>query len=338
MQPVISPGRVQRVRYVSQALAGNPLGDPAEREVVVYLPPGYEDDSARRYPVVFALPAFLSTGVAFLNWAAFQKTLPQYLDELAAAEPARALIAVFPDGFTSYGGSQYLNSSATGNYDDYLLELVRWADATYRTRGDGARGIMGHSSGGYGALVQAMRHPAVWSAVGCRSGDMGFDLCYTRDFPAFCNAVERAGGVDRWLAEMQARERKSGEDIAALNVLAMAACYSPDPALRPLPIAFPVEIETCARIPAVWERWLAHDPVVMVEQPAVQDALRSLKLLYFECGRRDEYLLHFGARRLARKLDALGIAFAYEETDDPHGGTWYRHPVVLGRLAAALEG
>lgn len=338
MLPSVPSGRLVRTFHASQALAGNPLGDPATREVIVYLPPGYDAEAERRYPVIFALPAFLSAGAAFLNWGAFQKTLPRYLDELAAAIPERAVIAVFPDCFTSYGGSQYLNSAATGQYEDYLLELVRWVDATYRTRGDGARGIMGHSSGGYGALVQAMRHPEVWNAVGCRSGDMGFDLCYPRDFPAFCNAVGRAGGVDRWLSEMQGRDRKAGDDFAALNVLAMSACYSPDPALHPLPIAFPVELETCALIPAVWERWRALDPVEMATQPAVQDALRSLKLLYFECGRRDEYNLHFGARRLAHVLDAQNIPFIYEETDDPHGGTWYRHPVVLARLAEALAG
>ncbi len=336
MQAAFPRGTVRRDLFASSALADNPLGDPAEREVLVYLPPNYDDDPERRFPVIFALPAFLSSGHAFLNWSAFQKTLPEYLDELAAATPERAVIAVFPDCFTRYGGSQYLNSSATGRYEDYLLELVRYVDATYRTRGDGARGITGHSSGGYGALVQAMRHPEIWSAVGCRSGDMAFELCYGRDFPAFCAAVERAGGVDRWLDEMMARERKTGEDFQALNVLAMSACYSPDPHLHPLPIAFPIDIETMEFIPAVWERWLALDPVHMVERAEIQEALRSLKLLYFECGRRDEYLLHFGARRLARKLDGLGIPFEYVETDDPHGGTSYRHPVVLALLAAAL--
>jgi len=338
MQASLARGTVRRDLHASQALAGNPLGDPAEREVLVYLPPGYDADAERRFPVIFALPAFLSSGPAFLNWAAFQKTLPHYLDELATATPAHTVIAVFPDCFTSYGGSQYLNSTATGQYEDYLLELVRHVDATYRTRGDGARGIMGHSSGGYGALVQAMHHPEIWSAVGCRSGDMGFDLCYARDFPAFCNVVGRAGGVDRWLAEMRARERKTGEDFQALNVLAMSACYSPDLNLHPLPIAFPVDIEICEIIPAVWERWLANDPVMMVDRAEIQDALRSLKLLYLECGRRDEYQMHFGARRLARKLGALSLPFEYIETDDPHSGTSYRHPVVLAQLAAALGG
>ncbi|MBA3823572.1 MAG: esterase [Ktedonobacterales bacterium] len=333
-------GRVVRARFTSQALAGNPLGDPTERELVVYLPPGYDDatQAERRYPVIFVLTGYMGSGVQFLNWSAFTKTLPQQLDELAAREnDSGAVIAVFPDCFTAYGGSQYINSSAVGNYDDYLLELARHVDATYRTHGDGGRGICGHSSGGYGALIGGMRHPEVWNAVGCRSGDMGFDLCYLRDMPALCNASQRTeGDLARLLSEILAKERKSGDDFAALSMLAMAACYAPNPAAQPLPFDIPVDLATCAIIPAVWARWLAHDPLELLDQSAVQAALRSLKLLYFECGRRDEYLLHFGARRLDRKLAALGIPHTYEESDDGHSGTAYRYPLVIAKLAAAL--
>jgi S-formylglutathione hydrolase FrmB len=331
---------VVRERFASQALLGNPLGDPAERELAVYLPPGYDDaaNAGRRYPVIFVLPGYLGSGLQFLNWSAFTKTLPQHLNELAAQDPnVNAVIGVFPDCFTAYGGSQYINSSAVGNYDDYLLELARHVDATYRTRGDGARGICGHSSGGYGAMVAGMRHPDVWNAVGCRSGDMGFDLCYLRDMPALCNAVYRAeGDPARLLADTLAKERKGSDDINALNMLAMSACYSPNPRGQMLPFDLPVDPFTCEIIPDVWARWLAHDPLHLAEQPDVQAALRSLKLLYFECGRRDEYLLHFGARRLARKMDALGIIHTYEEIDEGHSGTAYRYPLVIAKMAAAL--
>ena len=103
-----------RERFASQALIGNPLGDLAERDLVVALPPGYDDaaNAGRRYPVIFVLTGYMGSGVQFLNWSAFTKTLPQHLDELAAREPDfGAVIGVFPDCFTAYGGSQYINSS-----------------------------------------------------------------------------------------------------------------------------------------------------------------------------------------------------------------------------------
>lgn len=322
------------VNVHSDALAGNPLGDPDERSMLVYLPPAYLDD-ARSLPVVFVLAGFFGSGLQFLNWAAFQKSLPQQLDDLAAADPdGGQFIAVFPDCFTSYGGSQYINSSAVGNYEDYLLELAAFVDATFRTTG--TRGIVGHSSGGYGALVHGMRHPDVWHAVACRSGDMGFEQCYGRDFPGFCNTVSRAGGLEAWLPDVLARERKSGEDMTALSVFAMAACYSPDPARSPIPVALPVDLATCEYIPEVWARWLARDPLVLLEDPAIQAALRSLKLLFVECGRRDEYMLHFGARRFTRRLAQLGIAHEYDETDDGHMGTSYRYAVSFAKLAGVL--
>jgi len=309
---------------------------------VVYLPPGYDDvaNAGRRYPVIFVLRGYLSSGVQFLNWSAFQKSLPQHLDELAAREPDfGAVISVFPDCFTAYGGSQYINSSAVGNYDDYLLELVRSVDARYRTSGDGGRGICGHSSGGYGAMIAGMCHPEIWSAVGCRSGDMGFDLCYLRDMPVLCNALNRTDNDPaRLLNDILAKEHKSSDDITALSMLAMSACYSPNPSTQPLPFDIPVDPATCEVIPEVWARWLTHDPMQLIDQSTVQAALRSLKLLYFECGRRDEYLLHFGARRMARKLAILAIPHTYEENDDGHSGTAYRYPIVIEKLAAALMG
>jgi S-formylglutathione hydrolase FrmB len=95
---------------------------------------------------------------------------------------------------------------------------------------------------------------------------------------------------------------------------------------------------TCERLPEVWERWQANDPVKMVEDRRIQQALRSLRLLFFDCGSRDQYLLHFGARLLARKLTHLGILHEYEEFDDDHTNIAYRYNVSLPKLAHVLWG
>ena len=144
----------------SEVLRDNPLGDPPTRRVPVYLPPGYADTQAR-YPVVYLLTGFTGRGTFLLNDSTFDENIQERMDRLIAKGEVQPMILVMPDGFTRYGGSQYLNSSATGRYEDHLIEeLVPFIDGHYRTRAEaGYRAIAGKSSGGYGAIVQAMRHP-----------------------------------------------------------------------------------------------------------------------------------------------------------------------------------
>jgi enterochelin esterase family protein len=324
---------VEMPEFASRALAENPPGDPAVRALPIILPPGYAM-MERRYPVIVMLAGFTGKGISLLNEDPWQPNLAQRLDRLYAAGMPHVIV-VLPDCFTRYGGSQYLNSAATGCYEDYLIdEIIPYVDAHYRTLPTAvSRAVMGKSSGGYGAMIQGMRHPEVFGAVACHSGDMAFELCYAPDFPKFCNGINAAGGVDAWWAKFAAKVKKGSGDFDTLNILAMAACYSPD-ASAPLGIGLPVDLHTCERIPAVWSRWLAWDPVAIIDQHA--DALRGLRLLYLDCGFRDQFNLHYGARQFVRRLAERGIAHEYEEFDDDHSSVQYRYDVSLPRLAAAL--
>ncbi len=338
-ETTISPTRarervtVEMPAFTSAALADNPLGDPATRRLPIVLPPGYAE-SGRRYPVIVGLTGFTGRGVMLLNDDAWQPNLTERLERLYAAGMPHAIF-VLPDCFTRYGGSQYLNSSATGRYEEYVIaEIVPWVDAHYRTIAAAeGRGVFGKSSGGYGSMILGMRHPDVFGALACHSGDMAFELCYAKDFPLFCNAVNAAGGVAAWWEQFAARVKKRGEDMAALNILAMAACYSPDPA-APLGIGLPFDPHTCERIAEVWARWLEWDPVELLDRYG--ENLRRLRLLYMDCGTRDEFSLHYGARQMAKRLGERGIAHEYEEFDDGHMSVQYRYDVSLPRLAAAL--
>jgi hypothetical protein len=162
---------------------------------------------------------------------------------------------------------------------------------------------------------------------------MAFELCYALDFPRFCNGINRAGGVEAWWAKFAAQVKKRNEDFAVLNILAMAACYSPDPD-APLGIALPVDLYTCQRIPEVWSRWLGWDPVELVERYAGN--LGKLRLLFMDCGTRDEFNLHFGARLMAQRLAAHGIGHEYQEFDDTHMSIQYRYDASLPKIAAVL--
>jgi S-formylglutathione hydrolase FrmB len=317
----------------SRVLAGNPLGDPATRVLPIVLPPGYHE-SDRRYPVIVGLTGFTGKGIMLLNEDAWQPNLVQRLERLYVDGMPHAIFAL-PDCFTRFGGSQYLNSEATGRYEDYVIdEIVPWVDAHYRTIATPeARGVFGKSSGGYGSMILGMRHPGTFRALACHSGDMFFDLCYARDFPAFCNAINKAGSVEAWWREFQTQIKPRREDHEVLNILAMAACYAADPN-APLRIALPVEPYTCERVEAVWRRWLAWDPIELLDQYG--DNLRQMRLLYMDCGTRDEFALHFGARVMAKRLAERGIAYEYQEFEDGHMSVQYRYDVSLPKLAQAL--
>ncbi|MEK7824280.1 MAG: alpha/beta hydrolase-fold protein [Candidatus Eisenbacteria bacterium] len=328
-------GRVEWVRFESEVLKGNAPGDPHQRTVPVYLPPSYDERPERRYPVAFVLTGFTGRGRMLLNDNLWSPPLDARMDALVAGGCGE-MILVMPDCATRYGGSQYLDSTATGRYETHLIaELVPFVDRTFRTLAAREhRGVLGKSSGGYGALVQGMRHPEVFGAVACHSGDLYFEYCYRGDIPKFLARVQNAGGLAKWFAEFEAARQKKHEDMVALNILGMAAAYSPNPATPPFGIDLPCDLETGAFREHIWERWLAHDPIRLLERHA--EALRSLVLLYLDCGIRDEWNLHLGLRLFVHRLAALGIRHEHEEFDDGHMNIQYRYEVSLPKMAGAL--
>jgi enterochelin esterase family protein len=332
----VTRGRVVLDRIDSRVLAHNPLGDPSSRALPVYLPPGYDDSKTKRYPTLYLLAGFAGSGPAMLNRSAFGEAIDQRLDRLIGAGAMKPCVVVLPDCMTSFGGSQYLSSRATGRYEEHLaVELVRFVDARYRTlAGASHRGVAGKSSGGYGALVHAMKHPDVFGACASHSGDIGFELGYMPDFPKAATDIGKAGGLVAWMKRFRASPKKSHAQFTTMNVVAMAACYSPHPKL-PFGLELPFDVETAEIVPRVWEKWLEQDPLRMLAGHA--KALRALRLLYLDAGTKDEFNLHFGARRFAKRARALGVRVVHEEFDDGHMDTSYRYDVSLPKLAAVLS-
>ncbi|MFO1281740.1 MAG: alpha/beta hydrolase-fold protein [Burkholderiales bacterium] len=362
-------GRLVVLHHVSRVLASNPLGDPHVRRLPVWLPPGYDEGATRgrgaargrRYPVLYDLVGFTGSGLSHLNWRPFDENVPERVARLVHERKMGPAIIVFPDCYTSLGGNQYVNSSAIGRYADYLVrELVPFVDREFRTLASREhRGCFGKSSGGYGAIVHGMRHPETWGAVACHSGDAMFEFCYYSDMPRTLNELDRyrlprrrAGRVDpsrdakrsadgrddgrirRFLEAIWSKEKPTDGEVHALMMLAMAATYDPDPR-EPLGFRMPVNLETGALIASRWKRWLANDPVRMVDRHA--RALASLKAVYVDCGWRDQYHLHYGARALSLALSRKGIRHVYEEFDDTHSSIDYRMDVSLPILWRALR-
>ncbi|ACJ00731.1 alpha/beta hydrolase [Rhodospirillum centenum] len=326
-------GTVQRLTVVSEVLKGNLLGDLPARAVDVYVPHGHD---GRGLPLLVDVVGYTGSGLSHTNWKNFGENVPERLDRLIAAGTLPPVVVAFPDCFTRLGGNQYVNSAAMGRWMDFLCaEMLPAVEAAVGCGGPGRRGIFGKSSGGYGAMIHAMKRPDVWSAAACHSGDMAFDLCYLPDMPATLRALAKHGGsVERFMQALETADKVDGKDTHALMILAMAASYDPDPS-QPFGVRLPVTLDTCELIADRWVNWLAWDPVVIAEAHA--DALRSLKGLYIDCGDRDQYNLVYGARRMHRLLDGMGIAHRYEEFGDDHSGIDYRMDRSLPFLAEALS-
>ena len=328
-------GRVVRAAFESRVLRGNPLGDPDVRTVPLWLPPSYDATPARRYPVVFLLTGFTGRGTMLLNDGAWTEAIDVRMERLVR-EGCPEAIVVMPDCFTRWGGSQYLNSAATGRYEDHVAdELVPWVDAELRTI-PGARAVMGKSSGGFGALSLLMSRPGLFRAGASHSGDAFFEYCYLRDFPDACDVLARRGGLSKFLADFPALPNKGLKDVQkALNIVAMASCYSPDASAAD-GFVLPFDERTGEVRQDEWRRWLALDPVRRVEDAACASALRDLDLLFIDCGTKDEFALHLGARILATKLAAHGVPHEHEEFDDGHFNITYRYDVSIPKLIRAL--
>ena len=331
-------GRIDERWIQSEALRDNPLGDPYGRPLSVYLPPGYDEDTTRRYPTVYQIQGMTGQLDMWRNRTAFRLNFPELADQLFARREAPPCILVYVDCWTSYGGSQFLDSPGTGRYHTYLCEeVVPWVDAGYRTLpAREHRGIAGKSSGGYGAMVTPMLRPDLFGGMATHAGDALFELCYGNDFGKCARALRDhyEGSWDRFWEDFRSRPAGSRpDDGVLLNQLAMAACYSTDPDGT---IHQPFDVATGRLVPEVWDRWLAWDPVRMV--PRHGEALRSMRAIYIDAGTRDEYYLDLGAEAFRRELEAVGITdFFFELFEAGHGAIEYRYPMALKYLAERLS-
>lgn len=333
-------GRLEHVRIDSAAVRGNLLGDPSLRTVAVYLPPGYDEAKDERYPLLVGLAGFTGSGLKMLGWQAFGESLPQRLDRLADEGFLGRCILALPDCFTSLGGNQYIDSPAVGNWSEFLLdEMLPLLEKRYRVKpGPGHRAVFGKSSGGYGALIQALRFGDRWAAAACHSADIGFDVAFRRDLPkVFATLARFDHDPVRFVEHVHGATKIAGEEMYALMFLAFAATYDPDPT-APLGVRYPADPHTCALIPERWERWLRHDPLVLLREARCVESLKKLKGLFLDCGSRDEYHLQYGARAFVRGLEAAGVEHVYEEFDDTHSGIDYRLDRSLPFLWSRIAG
>jgi hypothetical protein len=331
-------GRFDEHAFESEVLKGNALGDPHVRPLWVYTPPGYDDEADKRYPSIYVIQGLTGQVDGWWNRTPFRRNFPELVDELFASGESPPAVLVFVDAWTSVGGSQFIDSPGTGKYLTYICdELVPFVDASYRTlEGAEHRGIAGKSSGGYGAMVDPMLRSDVFGGLATHAGDALFEMCYLPEFRKSVRSLRDhyEGSFDKFWEDFRSRPAFSKDtDHTLLNDWCMAACYSAD---EDGTVQMPYDTDTGELRPDIWERWLAWDPVRMVAGHA--DALRGLKAIYIDAGKRDQFYLDLGAEAFLRELEKIGVNDVFFELfDATHTAIEYRYPLAVKYLAERLS-
>ena len=333
-------GALDELVVESQLLADNPLGDPTRRPLYVYRSPGAAQDSGHEVPSVYVIQGFTGQLDMWRGRVAFEPTLIERVDAMFATGDCPEAIVVFVDAWTSRGGSQFLNSTGTGRYLDYLCdEVVPFVDQHYATRPDrDHRGLSGKSSGGYGAMVVPMLRPDVFGALASHAGDALFECCYMREFPTVARVLRDNfdSSYESFFKRLADSDHFDWSRFGApFEIYGYACAYSPDPD-RAGEALLPFEITTGRVVDNVWAQWLDWDPVRMAPRRA--DALASMRRIYLDAGKSDQYFLDLGAQAFAKELDKLGVEHSLELFEGKHGGISYRYPGAIRELVLALNG
>lgn len=328
-------GTIAHHAFESSALRGNPWGDPIERDVPVYLPPSGKTEGR---PLLVLLSGYSGTGPSHFRTSDYlRESIVTRLDRLIRTATVAEAVMVGPECLTTLGGSQYVNSSATGRYEDYVVnEIVPMVQEKYRT---GPTVTLGTSSGGYGALYLALRHPDVFRAAASNAGDMYFEYCYPPDFPGALRAIRRAGGPESLLRKLF-RTPIDGfgpmnEDMKALSTMAYASCYSPIDS-EPGRVDLPFDLDSGELRADVWAKWLSFDPVRMIREERYRSALRSLAYVYADGGLKDEFGLDVASRVFAVEARRQGVSIDHQEFAGGHFDKGPRYDVMFSRLLAAV--
>src|SRR5689334_16033926 len=251
-------GRIEEGVVDSTLLRGNVLGDPHERPIWAYLPPGYDDTEAsgERYPSVYVIQGYTGHVTMWSNRAPFRQPFVETADQVFATGAAPPCVVVYVDAWTAYGGSQFVDSPGTGRYHSYLCdEVVPFVDARYRTLPEAAhRGISGKSSGGFGAMITPMLRPDLFGGLASHAGDSLYEYSYLHEFANTVRALrDYDHDIQKWWADFRGRVSFTKEhDMLLLLVLGCAAAFSPAADGTP---QLPFDARSGQLIPELWEKW-----------------------------------------------------------------------------------
>ena len=310
--PVIAGARpvtMEHIKVHAAALEGNLEGEAIDRDVIVFLPPGYFRNQQQRYPVVYALHGYW---IGAEQWT-HEIHVPQTI-EGAFAKGAREMIVVLPDSKTIYGGSMYSSSITTGDFEAFIArDLVAYVDAHYRTVPERhSRGLVGHSMGGYGVARIGMKHPEVFGSLYIMSPGLleprGAELPRIGgDQPETTQKAFEAAVV-----AMHSPKDASNQPFSVRAELAAAAAWSPNPRNPPLYLDLPMRDGVVQ--PTVLAKWAANAPLAFIDQYIGN--LRRYRAVGLDVGDQDP--ARDAAIQLKTVLEYYGIEVRFQIYQGTH--------------------
>ncbi len=324
---VTQKGKLQTKQMTSPALADNPIGNPADRDIVIYTPPGYKRNGAKEYPVVYLLHGLPFTGDSFISSEPWDewidpngmfKTYPDFpqegfrdwMDYMLYSDKIEPMIVVMPNAASAYGFSFYTNSVLNGNFEDYIVnDLVNYVDSNYRTiPNSNGRSIIGFSQGGYAAMIFGMKHSDKFSAVANHSGLVALEALYALTPVVIEESPDGLMGPDP-------------SKFFTSAIYGMSAAWSPNLSNPPSFVDLPFNAPTWDRIESVWDSWKEHDPFTMLD--TYGNNFRSLNGIYMDCGSLDELGTCSAYEFFLPKLDAMNIDYTYDNFEGGHFDQMY---------------
>ena len=313
----------------SQALKGNPLGDPAIRHNYVLVPRGEHQS----LPVVFHLSGYFSTGYQNFSVKTLNQNFAQKLDELASQKKIAKAVHVFVDASTYWGGSQFINSAGCGNYSDYLIKdlYVAVTENFPVSTKPQYTCVMGGSSGGYGALALVSAKSSPFGVAFATAPDSYFDASLLPEIFAAAPELLKYKNFDQLKKVIEAGEIQNKKSFFNLvNVVAMSHCYAPKKSFKRKFIEFPIDLHTGEVNKSLWKQWLKHDPVHFLK--ARKSNLKN-KVIHLDVGKYDNFSLQFGARQIVKTLKSSGVRQTYTEFPGNHFGLSERRLGFLEKLS-----
>lgn len=304
-------GTVKVDSLVSKALAHNVTGEDKERKITIYLPPSYFT-SNKKYPVLYLLHGSGDNHLNFVDEPKIYDTIQGLMDEGISTKQFREIIIVTPNEYTNATGSMYVNSAATGNWEDFTVkELVSYIDKTYRTIAKSeSRAIAGHSMGGFGAVYLAMKHPDIFSVVySMNGGFINFTGELSADNPEIKKFIQ-AKTIDELFAT---------NSQIAIGTLMVSQAFSPNPTKPPFYADKPYKLQDGKLVldPVVANKWSEFDVIKMAEK--YQANLLKLRGLKFDCGDQEDLkIIEINNRLFSEKLTSLNIPHIFEQYNGDH--------------------
>jgi hypothetical protein len=330
-------GRVDLFTIDSELLK-NRLEDPTCREITVHVSSEAINlmEQGHELPAIIYLAPFTSSGPARAGWKAFSESLLQRHERLVSTKEMPPCILVMPDTFTTLGGNQFVDSAVLGNWSTWLVEALKPA-IMERYSCNGKFGLVGKSSGGYGAIFNALSKPGEWGAVASHSGDVGFEVMFMPTFAETLTHISQYGSPADYVQSIRQANSMGSSDFHTLMICAMAASYDPiDPTnANPLGIRLPVDLQSCQLKEEAWANWLKFDPLILLESNFKN--LKSLEVLFIDCGNKDQYGIQYGSRRMNERLTELGVEHILQEFEGTHSGIDYRLDISLPLLSKSLS-